>query len=451
MENLSKKLGVHVPAILLPAKKVDLSKWAVVACDQYTSQPEYWRKVEELVGNDESTLHMIFPEVYLEVDGKEERISKINKTMEQYLEENVLVPQKPGFIYVDRKTTHAASRKGLIIAVDLEMYDYNKGSQTLIRATEGTVLDRLPPRIKVREKACLELPHIMVLIDDRDRTVIEPIADKAGELEKLYDIDLMMDGMSIKGYKVDHPEMVENILNALNRLADPQVFKDKYGLEEEQGVLLFAVGDGNHSLATAKACWENLKKELKKSEIEDHPARYALVEVVNIHDEGLSFEPIHRVAFDIDTKNMLEHIAPFFVQQGSEAFYKTYESKACMEKDLEDLKKDAHVIPFVTADSLGAMVVKNPKCNIAVGTLQAFLDDYLKQNSQARVDYIHGDDVVTELGIKEGNIGFYLPPMDKQALFKTIILDGVLTKKTFSMGEAEEKRFYLECRKIRKD
>jgi hypothetical protein len=444
-------LGLGIPSILLPSAGTDLTKWAVVACDQYTSQPEYWKKVEETVGSAPSTLRIIFPEVYLEAEGKAERIEKITRTMRQYLDEGVLVLERPGFILVDRQTAHTPSRKGLIVALDLECYDYNPGAQTLIRATEGTVLDRLPPRIRIRENALLELPHIMVLIDDPDRTVIEPIAAKAEESKKIYDCDLMMNGMHLQGYKVDEVGEIERALNALAALAEPKLFQEKYGVSGDEGVLLYAVGDGNHSLATAKACWEQLKVKLTPEEQSGHPARYALVELVNVHDAGLQFEPIHRVLFGVEPDNFFSFLNRFDVTAGLGLALQKFESYEALRAAMTDKGEAGQCIPYVTDDQFGILSIRNPQSNLAVGTLQSLLDAYIKQDAKAKIDYIHGDEVVKSLGLQPGNIGFCLPPMDKNDLFKTVIVDGVLPRKTFSMGEAEEKRFYMECRKIVKD
>ena len=432
------KIGLHVPEILLPKDGSDMTKWAVVACDQYTSQPEYWKNAMDLVGDTPSTLNLILPEVYLETPREEELVSEVNRNMKKYLEENILVKQKPGFVLVDRKTSKASSRKGLVVGLDLEHYDFREGSKTLIRATEGTLVDRLPPRIKVRKDAPIELPHIMVLIDDPDKTIIEPLFDM--DLEKTYDFELMMQSGHIKGYRIDNENTINTIAEKLAQLSDPETFNQKYNVEN-QAVLLYAMGDGNHSFATAKAIWEELKKSGQSTEgIMSHPARYALVELVNLHDEGLEFEPIHRVVFNVDTKDMFEKMDAFYSAQGSELSIKKVES--------EQETENAHVVSFVTGNETGALIIKNPKLILEVATLQSFLDSYLENNKQAKIDYVHGKEVVSELGSKPGNVGFFLEPMSKHALFKTIILDGALPRKTFSMGEADEKRFYLECRKI---
>lgn len=435
----------------MPAKNIDLTKWSVVACDQYTSQRDYWQHVDAIVGDNPSTLRLIFPEVYLEDPDKDQRISSINQAMQQYLDQNILIPLGPGFIYVDRQTSRTKSRKGLMVAVDLEQYDYNKGSRSLIRATEGTVLDRLPPRIKIRENAPIELPHIMVLIDDPNKTVIEPIAQTACQLEVLYDFNLMMDGMHIKGYKVQDTELIEGIYAALAKLADLETQKAKYDAKSAENPLLFAVGDGNHSLATAKACWEKIKLDLTPEEASDHPARFALVELVNVHDEGLTFEPIHRVVFNVEPENLLSRLVEFYGSSNVSILKFASFDEAAEHAETLQKNKDCHAIPYTAEDQYGAVIVQSPSNQLEVGTLQAFLDEYISARPSVKIDYIHGKDVVTSLGSQPGNMGFYLPPMNKQDLFRTVALDGVLPRKTFSMGEAEEKRFYLECRKIRRD
>ncbi|PYG87320.1 uncharacterized protein (DUF1015 family) [Ruminiclostridium sufflavum DSM 19573] len=432
-------LGVHIPKIMIPGSGSDFGSWSVVACDQYTSERSYWKKVEEITSGKPSTLNIIFPEVYLEDSDSESRISKINKNMKKYMEDRVITELENSFILVDRKTSRSKSRKGLMLALDLECYDYTKGSNTLIRATEGTVIERLPPRIKIRQKASIELPHIMVLIDDPDKTVIEPLFSKASDFEKLYDFELMMDGGHIKGYKISDEADISSIANALSRLAQKDVFREKYSLGSDENILLFAVGDGNHSLASAKGHWENVKASLSYEEQQNHPARFALVELVNVHDDGLVFEPIHRVLFNVNADELIN------------AFGKFYSSRSCSGVPSCKSSKTAagHTFRYITAAGEGSITINNPANNLEVGTLQVFLDCYMKSHPEVKIDYIHGDDVVEKLGSQPGNMGFYLPPMNKTDLFKTVILDGALPRKTFSMGEAEEKRFYLECRKIR--
>ncbi|MEI6127972.1 MAG: DUF1015 domain-containing protein [Pseudomonadota bacterium] len=442
-------IALQVPEIYLPCKGVDLTSWAVVACDQYTSQPEYWENVRELIGTSPSTLNLILPEVYLEADSKEQMIQSINSTMREYLDQGILTPEKPGFILLNRKNSSGISRKGLIVALDLEQYDYSKGAQTLIRATEGTILERLPPRIQVRENAPLELPHIMVLIDDPDKTVIEPLFDKKNQ--KVYDVPLMMNSGHIQGYKIEDEATIREVAASLGRLADLETYSRKYNVSRKS-VLLYALGDGNHSFATAKVIWENLKKASgSEKEIMHHPARYVLVELVNVHDEGLEFEPIHRVVFNINTKKMIQGMESFFRQAGSVFSCKTYETRQDLEHEARELQtENTHLIPFIAEKNYGLLIIKKPVLNLEVATLQAFFDTHMKENPSLKIDYIHGTDAVTALGSQQNNIGFYLPAISKHSFFKTIILDGALPRKTFSMGEADDKRFYLECRRITK-
>jgi hypothetical protein len=448
-------LGLKIPEILLPNPGVDLTKWAVVACDQYTSQPDYWEHAADFIGAAPSTLNLIFPEVYLGKGNETERIQRIQQKMREYLDAKVLESQGAGFVLVRRQTGRGKGRQGLIAVLDLECYDYHKGSRTLIRATEGTVLERIPPRVRIREGAPLELPHIMVLIDDPEKRVIEPVTARveagARGLTRVYDTELMMNSGRVTGYRVDDPDLYQSIFNGLQKLADPAQFNQKYGVTG-QPVLLFAMGDGNHSLATAKAVWENLKQALAGSaELMNHPARYAMVELVNLHDPGLEFEPIHRVVFQVDLPQLWEEMKAFYSAQGAVMgleFFKDSNTAREKGRQLAQSRKGVHLIQFVTENGWGLLTIEKSPQILEVGSLQDFFDDYLKKNPQTGIDYIHGDEVVTELGRKPGNIGFYLPPMNKSDLFKTVIINGVLPRKTFSMGEADEKRFYMECRKI---
>jgi hypothetical protein len=439
------KLAMQVPTILLPKPGSDLHRWAVIACDQYTSEPEYWQAVDRLVDNYPSTLRLIFPEVYLEDADGDARIADINASMDQYLADGVLAAQEQGFVLLDRQTSHAPSRKGLMVALDLEAYDYRPGTKTLIRATEGTIVDRLPPRIRVRKNAAVELPHIMVLIDDPERTVIEPLF--AAQLEQVYDFELMQNSGHLRGWKVTQKKLIEQVGGALARLADKERFQKRYEVADDQ-VMLYAMGDGNHSFATAKAIWEQLKADAAgPAEVMDHPARYALVELVNIHDPGLEFEAIHRVLFAVDADDLLSRAGDYYRQAGTPCHVKWYDDLAAAQAAALAAGK-AHALPFVAAGRCGLLQIDQPSLTLEVATLQNFLDEYLKSRPQARIDYIHGADAVTRLGRQPGNIGFYLPSISKHDLFRTIVRDGALPRKTFSMGEADEKRFYLEARRI---
>ena len=401
--------------ILIP-KNINMNKWSVVACDQYTSEPEYWKEVEEIVGNEPSTLRLTLPEIYLEDSNVEERIKNINSNMKEYLDKDIFTEYTDSMIYLERTQSDGKVRGGLIGIVDLEDYSYEKGSQTLIRATEKTVIERIPPRVKVRENALLELPHIMILIDDEKKEIIESLKNKVSEDDVVYDFDLMMNGGHVKGYKLSN-ETSDEVIKGLEHLADKDYFESKYGVKDK-GVLLFAMGDGNHSLATAKACYEKDKNELN---------RYALVELVNLHSSALEFEAIHRVVFDTDVDDLIKSLYEYY-----------------------DINEEGNGEKFelVTKDMDKTLYISNPKSNISVGSIQIFLDEYLS-NHKGKIDYIHGDEVTKEMARREGNVGILFDAMAKSDLFKTVILDGALPRKTFSMGHSQDKRFYLEARKIK--
>lgn len=420
-------MSIFKEADILIPKNEEFEKWSVIACDQYTSEPEYWHETEKNVGNSNSTLKLILPEIYLENEDKASRISDINSAMQKYLDTGIFEEYANSMIYVKRSVGNGKIRRGIIGTVDLEEYDFSKGSQSKIRATEGTVLERIPPRVQIRENAALEIPHIMLLIDDEDCTVIEPLDKKISELEKLYDFELMQNGGHIEGYLINNT-LTSDIIAKIDHLAEPEVFERKYGVKDK-GILQFAVGDGNHSLATAKTCWENLKKTLSDEEKQTHPARFALVELVNLHDTALEFEPIHRVVFNID---------PIKILDGLKSEYTVTDSN--------DNSDDVQRIEYMYGNENGEIYIKNTGSNLAVGALQKYLDKYLSENG-GKIDYIHGADVVKKLSANENSIGFCLPCMEKSELFKSVILDGALPRKTFSMGEANEKRYYLECKK----
>ena len=431
-------LGLLIPQVYLPRPGVDLTKWAVIAVDQFTSEPEYWEQVEQLVGDAPSTFRITLPEIYLEKPGEAERIQAIQATTRQYLDAGILQPRE-GLIYVER-TVNGKTRRGLMLALDLEHYDYTAGSTSLIRATEGTIVDRLPPRIKIRQGAALELPHILVLIDDPQRTVIEPLESAKTRLTQLYDFDLMLGSGHLTGYAVDDAALEAGVIAALCGLPQPDTFAAKYDLTSDRPVLLFAMGDGNHSLATAKAIWEKIKATVGL----DHPARYALVEIENVHDDGLEFEPIHRVLFGLKR----DFLAALKDALGDSVAYAPAASADDMIKRVDAGQADRQLVGLVTVDGCGVIEIANATSNLPVGTLQAFLDPFLKAGGAEKIDYVHGAAVTVRLGSQPGNVGLYLPGMRKGDLFKTVILDGALPRKTFSMGEAREKRFYLEARKI---
>lgn len=410
--------------IFLP-KNTDMTKWSVVACDQYTSEPEYWNDVEKIVGDAPSTLKLTLPEIYLEDENISERIAKINSNMKALLDEDFFNEYKDSMIYLERTQSDGKIREGLIAVVDLEAYSYEKGAETPIRATEKTVIERIPPRVKIRENAPLELPHIMILIDDDKKQIIENLKNKVSEDDIVYDFDLMKNGGHVKGYLLNE-ETMDEVDKGLKELADKEVFAKKYDVNNKE-VLLFAMGDGNHSLATAKACYEKLKEIMSEEEYLNNPARYALVELVNLHSPALEFEAINRVIFNTEPEKLLNSLKEYYQ----------------INKDGNGQK-----IEVITNDVDEKWYIENPKSNIAVGSIQIFLDEYLK-NNEGKIDYIHGEETTKNLAKQSGNVGFIFEAMPKNELFKTVILDGSLPRKTFSMGHSYDKRYYLESRKIK--
>lgn len=411
------------PADILLPDNTDMNKWAVIACDQYTSEPQYWENLNSYVNGEKSTLNLILPEVYLENPDVSERIENIHRTMNQYLESGTFKEYKNSMIYLERVQNNGILRCGVIGMIDLEEYDFSKGSTSQVRATEATVIERIPPRIKVREGAPLELPHIMILIDDENKSAIEPISGKKSEMEELYNFDLNCNGGHVSGWLMNE-NMITDFQSSLDKLGDTDTFKAKYGCDD---VLLYAMGDGNHSLATAKTYYENLKKAEPDKDFSNHPARYALVEIVNLHSPALDFEAIHRIVSDTDTKKLIDAMTETL--------------------GLSD-EKSEQSFTYVTGNTEHTFYIHNKTSNLTVGSLQNFLDAYLKENG-GKIDYIHGTDTLKKLvADTDGSVGFILPDMDKSELFPTVIKDGALPRKTFSMGHAEDKRFYIECRKI---
>lgn len=422
MEEPWNRIGFGPADILLP-KGVDLQKWSVVACDQYTSEPEYWARVEEKVATAPSALRLILPEQKLEDGHTQEHIKEINQTMDKYLGDGIFRVLPDSFIYVERWLNNGTLRRGLVGQIDLEDYDYHPGSSTLIRATEKTVLSRIPPRVAVRREAALELPHVMLLMDDPSQEVIEHLTLETDKMEQLYDFDLMEHGGHITGYRLTDDQQ-EDLGRRLEELADQDLFAQRYDAEDKP-VLLFAVGDGNHSLASAKANYEE-KKETPYAE----KARYALVELVNLHDESLVFEPIHRVCFGVNPDELKQALLEYY--PGSHVG-----------------DGDGQQMTMVWLGHEEVITIPNATSHLTVGTLQNFLDAFLPQVAGSHIDYIHGEDVVRTLSQQNSNVGFLLPAMGKDELFATVIHDGVLPRKTFSMGEAHDKRFYLEARRLR--
>ena len=413
-------MNAFLPANILLPKVDSMEKWAVIACDQFSSQPEYWESVRKNAGDAPSTIQLILPEAELGTPQEAEHTEAINRNMERYLSDGIFKTYEKSYVYVERTLESGAVRKGLMGMVDLEAYDFSAGSVSAIRATEKTVVERIPPRMRVRRNAPLEFPHILMLCDDHDKCLIEPIAAMKESLPLLYDFDLMEEGGHISGWLVQGAA-VEAFDARLTAYTD--AIGEKYtGLP---GVpMVFAVGDGNHSLATAKSCYEELKKQNPGQDLSCHPARFALVELENIHDEAQVFEPIHRVLFKTEPEKLLAAL----------------EQEACAP--------DGFPVTWYIGSRSGTVTLDRARSQLAVGVLQGFLDEYMKEHP-CEIDYIHGDDDLRQLAAQENAIGFLLPAMEKSQLFRGVIADGILPRKTFSMGHAREKRYYLEGRAIK--
>lgn len=421
-----------VPAdILLPAAGTPLDPWACIAVDQFTSQPEYWQRAETLAQGKPSTLHLVLPEAYLGTPQEEERLQSIRETMKTY-RDSVLTRQVHGFVYVERTQMDGTIRQGLVGAVDLEAYEYTAGAKPAIRPSEATVLERIPPRLKVRRGALLETPHVMMLADDEENTLIEPIGARKEELPLLYDGELMLGGGRLRGWAVENPELIAQICAALAALADPDAFARRWPAAQRQTPMVLAVGDGNHSLATAKAYWEELKPTLTEEERKTHPARWCLAEVCNVHSPAIEIEPIHRVVFGVTAKELYQALDAWDQANGP--------------------AKEPSSQRFQLADRQGeiAVALQNPTAPLTVGSIEDFFAAWLPQHPQARVDYIHGASTALALASQPDRpaAAILLPDFHKADLFRGVVLGGVLPRKTFSMGHAEEKRYYNECRVI---
>ncbi len=436
---MAQPTGFRLPRICLPRPGVDLAKWAVVACDQYTSEPEYWHRAELEVGSAPSSLRLIFPEVYLESADAPARIARIQHAMRSDLAQGLFI-ERDGAIVVERNVD-GQTRRGLMLELDLEHYDFRADSTSLIRPTEGTIVARLAPRIAVRRDAELELPHILVLIDDPTGSVIEPIAAARAELTRLYDTPLMLGGGQVTGYAVDAARG-ERAVQALSALAQPQAFAQRYGVPAGTPAMLFAVGDGNHSLATAKAIWQQSKATLGMA----HPSRWALVEVENIHDAALHFAPIHRLLFGVRADVRAALAAAF----GSRVTLADVPSAALMREHVQGTPDGQQAVGLIGPGARFCVVTFTAApSSLAVGTLQPLIDRLLEQGGAAQVDYVHGDDVLDRLAQQADCVGFHLAGLSKHELLRRVVHEGPLPRKTFSLGEAHQKRYYVEARRIR--
>ena len=418
--------------ILLPSEQVPLEQWGCIACDQFTSDRSYWQRAEETAAGAPSTLNLILPEVYLEDGDADARVEKIHATMQDYAQ-NVLTRAVDGFIYVERTEQSGRIRQGLVGKIDLEAYSYAEGAQPEVRPSEHTVESRIPPRMAVRRGASLETPHVMMLADDPDCTLIEPIGAKKDALRKVYEGELMLGGGHIAGWAVEDPALLAQIDTALQGLGRQEVFDARYPQARGAAPLTLAVGDGNHSLASAKAYWEELKQTLPPEQQADHPARWCLAEVCNVHSPAIEIEPIHRVLFNVDCGAVLLALI---------AWSDSHNAGICFG--------DARQQSFTLAGPHVANVLsfEHPVAPLTVGTIDAFIEYFMARHIEARVDYVHDEPAVRAL-CKQGGVAFLLPPFDKSDLFKGVVMGGVLPRKTFSMGHAEEKRYYIECRKIK--
>ncbi len=415
------RVAVQVPDTLIPAPGVDLEKWAVLACDQHTSAPEYWREVEQFVGDAPSTLRCILPEAYLETGSVDEHINSAHRTMQSYIEDGTLRNAGEGFVLVRRTLSNGTVRDGLMVSLDLEQYDYRPESRTPIRATEATIVERIPPRMRIRNGAPLEFPHILVLVDDPEETLIEPLIGRRDLFRELYNTPLMFDGGHVSGYLVSEEDAVVQVTEALESLADPNRFSRRYGTDE---VILFPVGDGNHSLAAARRYWEQIKQGGASS---DHPARFALVELVNLRGAGLPFHPIHRTISGADSQSAMSALeSNGFRRQAGEA----------------DNRDDALTVALHTPDTIVEFRSEDDATLVV-----AQVDEVIAELDAEKIDYIHGSEAV-RAATERGEMVFVLPPLNRDQLLPTVIENGALPRKAFSLGRAEDKRYYLESRHL---
>lgn len=412
--------------ILLPDMNVDMKKWAVIACDQFTAQPEYWKRVEDYVQDAPSMLRLIYPEIYLNTDDRQaytDRIAAIQNEMSAYLKEEILKERvRQGYVLTVRQTS-AGERIGLVAELDLEKYDYHVGTDAPVRATEATVKERIPVRVGIREGASLESPHVMVLMDDPKKQLLEALYEERMSFEKLYDTDLMEDGGHVTGYAVTgvHAERVSARLQQMEA-ACPGIF--------------LAVGDGNHSLASAKTCWENAKKDLTEEEWTDHPMRYALVEAVNLYSPSLLFYPIHRVLYNCDDNTLANGFAEYLKKQDMR-----------LAQTDDDAQAD---VTFLYKENKSSYKIGNRAGHLPVELLQKYLDEYLKEYPEQELDYVHSEAAAERIAKDGRGCAMILGAFDKSSLFDAIEAGGVLPRKTFSIGEDIQKRYYMECRKLTK-
>ena len=441
-------IALGVPKILLPKPEINCEKWAVIACDQYVHDRSYWEEVERVVGDAPSTLALIYPEVYLSDDGHEERIDRVHRNMKRFVAARVFREEIEGFLLVDRVLPSGKSRKGLVVALDLEHYDSRSQSKTLIRTTEGTYPKNLEARLEVRGNASLECPHILVLIDDPNREIIDPLFEEGHPT--IADFDLMMHGGRLAYRLISRKADLARIAQKLAARIAPEYIREKYGIKNE--TLLYAMGDGNHSFAAAQKAWERIKSTLGNAkDATRHPARYAMVELVNLHDDAIDIEPIHRLITRVNPLTACNAIVALLNASGAQARLEAVASPEARDQRLSALASEStHCLPYRVAGGLGILVIENPSQRTIPETMEAALELFTRANPEAEVGFIHGADVIDDLGNRPDALGFYLPPISKDSVFESLVRYGAYPRKSISIGHADEKRYYMECRSLGK-
>jgi uncharacterized protein (DUF1015 family) len=440
------KIGISVPKLLLPKPEIDCTKWSVIACDQFNHDRSYWEEVKRLVGDSPSTLNLIYPEAYLNDDQHDARIARIHSDMNRFVAEDTFRDEIEGFLLIERILPSGKARKGLVVALDLERYDSRSRSKALIRTTEGTYPKNLAARLEVRRDASLDVPHILVLIDDSEQEIIEPLFDN--NYPTVANFELMMNGGRVQYQLIDQTEDIERIASKLARRIEPQYIKGKYGMEGE--TLLYAMGDGNHSFAAAQKAWEGIRSKLTDAPLKAaHPARYALVELVNLHDDSIDIEPIHRIISGVDVGATLNKMVELLDRAGAGARRESVSSRAEQHQRVTaSAAQSVHCIPYRAAGELGVLEIQRSAERTIPETMEALLDRLSEQNPELDISFIHGEEVVDKLADKPNTVGFYMPPIPKDDVFGSILTHGAFPRKSISIGHADEKRYYFECRKI---
>lgn len=437
-------IALGVPKILLPKPEIDCNKWAVIACDQYVHDISYWEEVKSIVGDTPSTLDLIYPEVYLYDDEHEKRIARVHNNMKRFVTNGIFRDETEGFLLVDRMLPSGKSRKGLVVTLDLEHYDSRSQSKTLIRTTEGTYPKNLEARFEVRGNASLESPHILVLIDDPKKEIIEPLFEE--DHPNIVDFELMMNGGHLKYHLINNKKDIARIAQKLAKRIEPDYIHQKYGVENE--TLLYAMGDGNHSFAAAQKAWKKIKST-RNNRSARHPARHAMVELINLHDDAIDIEPIHRLITRVDPKTTCNTLVALLNASGARARLEKVPSPDAQQQRTTALSSaSTHCLPYRAAGDLGILVIEKPSQRTIPETMEAALDLFTRENTEAEVGFIHGEDVIDDLGNKPDALGFYMPPISKDSVFESIVRHGAYPRKSISIGHADEKRYYMECRSL---